>query len=355
MRKIQWASLLLAGASLFTLQAHADAPPGTTSVDGLMYTDWSYLSQDKNGVATNSQGYGLDVKRFYLSVTHTFDDVWSANLTTDFNYSGNTGETQLFVKKAYVQAKVSNAFIFQMGANNMPWIPFDEDIYGYRFVENTLVDRLHYGNSSDWGFHVSGHNDSNTVDYSAAMVNGGGYKNPTRTKTMDEEARVAFMPADGFVIAIGGYYGDLGDNTQTNPAINNASREDALIDYKTSKYSIGAEWFHADNFGGCTPNPNCINNNGSTPAISNSESGYSVWGNYAITDNGTALFARYDNVDPSKDVDPSSKDIYANAGISFPTANKNIMWAFVYKYEHTYDDVNTQTSREYGVWAQIKF
>jgi hypothetical protein len=40
------------------------------------------------------------VKRFYLGVDHKFNDVWSANLTTDFNYVSGDGETNLLVKKA---------------------------------------------------------------------------------------------------------------------------------------------------------------------------------------------------------------------------------------------------------------
>ncbi|MGA9855140.1 MAG: carbohydrate porin [Gammaproteobacteria bacterium] len=349
MRKIQWASMLLAGAALFTLQAHADAPPGTTTIGGTMFTDWSYQSQYTNGAPTNNAGTGVDVKRFYLIVDHQFDDVWSANITTDFNYVSTDKETQLFDKKAYVQAKLSNAAIFQMGASDMPWIPFDEGVYGYRFVENTLIDRLGFGNSSDWGIHFLGKDDSNTVNYSVALVNGGGYKNPTRTKTMDWEGRVAFMPVDGLIIAVGGYNGDLGQNTNSTPAINTATREDALVAYKTSQFTIGGEYFHADNFGAAYI----------TTPVTNSADGYSVFGDYVISDNGTAVFARYDNADPSKDVDPTEKDIYANAGISFPTANKNITWAFVYKYEHEYDDATIKsfstTTRQYGVWAQIKF
>ena len=345
MWKIQWASMIVAGVALITLQAHADTPPETTTVGGTMFTDWSYQGQDTNGTATNNQGYGLDVKRFYLVVNHSFDDIWSANLTTDFNYVATNKETQLFVKKAYVQAKLSNAAIFQMGAADMPWIPFDEGVYGYRFVENTLIDRLGFGTSSDWGIHFSGNDANNIVNYNVALVNGGGYKNPSRTKSMDWEGRVAFMPVDGLIIAVGGYTGDLGQNTSTTPAINTATRYDGLIAYKTSKYTVGAEYFHANNFGSAYI---------ATPAT-NSASGYSLFGNVTIADNGTALFARYDNADPSKGVDPSQKDKYANAGISFPTANKNITWALVYKYENLSDNTTSTVTRQYGVWAQIKF
>ena len=174
MRKIFWATLVMAGASIFALQVHADTPPGTTTVGGTMFTDLTDLSQTTNGVDTSAQGYGVDVKRFYLVVDHGFDDIWSADLTTDFNYVKADSETQLFVKKAFVQAKLDNSAVFRLGSADMPWIPFDESIYGYRFVENTLIDRLKFGNSADWGVHFLGSND--WTNYAVSAVDGGGYK-----------------------------------------------------------------------------------------------------------------------------------------------------------------------------------
>jgi len=344
MRKIQWASMLLAGAAIFTLQAHAGTPPGTTTIGGTSYLDFTNLTQDTNGTATNNQGYGVDVKRFYLVVDHSFDNIWSANLTTDFNYLSSDKETQLFVKKAYVQAKLSNAATFRLGSADMPWIPFDEGVYGYRFVENTLIDRLHLGNSADWGVHFLGHSEGNIANYAVSMVNGGGYKNPSRSKSMDFEGRVAFVPVDGLILAVGAYTGDLGQNTQSTPAINTATRQDALVAWKRSGLTIGAEYFHANNF---------------TPALiisnqTDSASGYSLYGSMDLTDNGTAVFARYDNADPSKDLNPSLKDKYYNFGVSFP-ANKNITWAIAYKHENLASNTTNTTTKEIGVWAQVKF
>ncbi|MDE2460624.1 MAG: carbohydrate porin [Gammaproteobacteria bacterium] len=342
MRKIYWAGLLLVGLAGLAGQAQADNTPGSTTVSGTMFTDWTYLNQQQNGADTSASGYGIDVKRFYLGVDHSFDDIWSANLTTDFNYLKTDSETQLFIKKAFVQAKLSQAVTFRLGSADMPWIPFDESIYGYRFVENTLIDRLHFGNSADWGVHFLGSN--GWSNYAVSLVNGGGYKNPTRTKSMDWEGRWAFYPVSGLVIAIGGYTGDLGQNTATTPALNTANRQDALIAYKTEVVTLGTEYFHASNF-----TPAAITTN-----ATDSASGYSLFGSVKIADNGTALFARYDNADPSKDLDPSKKDKYYNAGISFP-ANRNITWAVAYKYEDLADSKTDLKNREIGVWAQIKF
>ena len=63
-----------------------------TSVGGLAFFDVSHISlknDDKNGnaVDTPPTGTGFDIKRFYLIVNHQFNEFWSANLTTDAQYS----------------------------------------------------------------------------------------------------------------------------------------------------------------------------------------------------------------------------------------------------------------------------
>lgn len=109
--------------------------PGTTSVTSTLSINWTCLGQTQNYVETGAIGYGIDVKHFYLGVDHGFDHIWAMNLTTDLNYTNATGETQLFVKNAYVQARLDQSATFRLGAAAMPWISFDEAIYGYRFVE----------------------------------------------------------------------------------------------------------------------------------------------------------------------------------------------------------------------------
>src|SRR6478752_6407292 len=79
----------------------------STIVAGRMFADFSNIDLKNDGVESTANGTGIDVKRFYLAVTHNFDDIWSVNITTDFNYIANDSETQVFVKKAYLQAKLS--------------------------------------------------------------------------------------------------------------------------------------------------------------------------------------------------------------------------------------------------------
>jgi len=44
----------------------------------------------------------------------------------------------VFVKKAYVQAKVSDAFAAQLGSADLPWVCSPESFYGYRYIEKLL-------------------------------------------------------------------------------------------------------------------------------------------------------------------------------------------------------------------------
>ncbi|MGH8124295.1 MAG: porin [Rhodanobacteraceae bacterium] len=310
-----------------------------TKVGGTMYTDFTHIDQTSHGRKTDASGTGLDVKRFYLAIDHKFNDIWSANLTTDFNYTGVTGETQLFVKKAYLQGAFSKLATLRAGSANLPWIPFVEDWYGYRFVENTLVDRLHYGNSADWGLHLLGGN--GLVNYQVSAVNGGGYKHPSRSSHVDFAARVGVQPIKGLMFAVGGYDGDLGKDTQSSPALHNARRYDAMAAWNRDGLRLGAEWFRADNW-----------MNVATTAT-DTASGWSLWSSYDFA--RASVFARYDQVKPSKDLDPSLKDTYWNAGVAFPIT-RGIKVAVAYKDERLRDDTTTNIhSREIGAWAEVKW
>ncbi|MGI8841303.1 MAG: porin, partial [Caulobacteraceae bacterium] len=125
-----------------------------TTLGGRMFADVSGINNFSNGVRQADSGVDYDIKRLYIIIDHRFNDTFSANFTTDFTYDSTAGATQLFVKKAYLQAKVGDALIVRAGAADLPWVPFVEGLYGYRYVENTLIDRTKFGTSTDWGLHA---------------------------------------------------------------------------------------------------------------------------------------------------------------------------------------------------------
>jgi hypothetical protein len=344
-------------AALCALSGYAGGASAdeTTTVGGKMFVDITNYDLSNDGVDSAANGIGLDVKRFYLGVTHNFDDVWSINVTSDFNYIANDGETQLYIKKAFVQAKLSDAFVTRVGSADLPWVPYVEDLYGYRFVENVIIDRLKFGTSADWGLHAGGKVAEGKFSYAASVINGAGYKNPTRSNSMDFEGRVTFVPITGLNLAIGGYSGKLGKDIEgsTTPPQHTAERLDALAAYANGALRLGAEYFQAKDW------------NQVTTAASDKADGFSVWGSYNFNSNWGA-FGRWDSADTSKDLRPDLSDEYFNVGVvSHP--RKNVDIALVYKNEKVDGGGTVSTSNgtigglvegkysEVGVWAQIAF
>jgi hypothetical protein len=313
-----------------------------TKLSGRMYYDFSNIDAESNGVKTSASGTGFDIKRFYLGVDHKFNDTWSMNLTTDFQYSSAIGATEVYLKKAYLEGKFSDAFAVRLGSTDLPWVPFAENAYGYRYIENTLVDRLKYGTSADWGVHASGVSGSGMFNYAVAMINGAGYKNPSRSKGVDFEGRIGFAPVDGLTLAVGGYTGKLGKETETVDVPHTANRLDALIAYATPDFRVGAEWFSAKDWN-------------VAQVDEDKADGYSVFGNVALGGNGINLFARYDSAKTSKDIDPSLKNTYYNVGVEFPVI-KGLKIAPVYKYTRLENDTGVdQVTKELGMWGEFRF
>ncbi|MFZ1989739.1 MAG: porin [Alphaproteobacteria bacterium] len=296
-----------------------------TSISGRMYYNASWIDNEVNGVKSgNINGVGFDIKRFYFGVDHKFNDTYSANLTTDFQFASAISATELFIKKAYLQAKYSDALTIRLGATDLPWVPFVEDLYGYRFVENVIIDRTKFGTSSDWGIHASGKLlKGGMLNYAVAVVNGSGYKSPsgagnaTHFKSVDVEGRVNLNVQD-FIFAVGGYYGKLGKDVQTANDFHTATRLDALVAYKTAKARLGFEYFNAHNFNSVT-----------TAGPGDRAEGFGGFASYQFTPMW-GVFGRYDYVEPNRVPAVKVKDNYFNVGIDW-TPTKIVDFALVYK------------------------
>jgi len=326
-----------------TINANKPAPLTgwftNTSLSGRMYFDFSGITQKSNDVRVSPSGTAFDIKRFYFGIDHKFNDVYSANLTTDFQYSSAVGATELYIKKAYLQAKYFPWLTLRLGSADLPWVPFVEDIYGYRYVENVMIDRTKFGTSADWGIHALGSfdpiggKDGPVISYAAAVVNGTGYKAPPgaggapRPDTLDVEGRVSAKWHD-FTAAIGGYSGRLGKNAgvafNTQQGIltyRDASRFDALIAYTGGPIRAGLEYFSATNWTAVT-----------SRTSGDKADGYSVFGSYQLAPTWS-VFGRYDYVKPNKTTASDKKDNYFNIGIDYQPV-KIVDFSLVYKRDN---------------------
>jgi len=287
-----------------------------TKISGRMYFNASNITREVNGVKTGSDnGSGFSIKRFYVGIDHKFSNTLSGNITTDVSSISGVGQA-LYIKKAYLDINLDKAFDIKLGATDMPWIPYVEGVYGYRHIEQTVADRTKYGTSSDWGIHVMGSLADGIISYQVSAVDGGGYRNPQFTQTIDLEGRVslAYM---GFNAAVGGYTGKLGKDVYGVTTNHTASRFNALLDYKGKMFQIGAEYFHASEW------------NQVTSATADSSDGYSFFGNVNFVPKWSA-FARYDWVKPNNKQNNAFRDEYFNVGLQYSPA-KIVDLALVYK------------------------
>jgi hypothetical protein len=310
---------------------------GNTTVGGTIFADVSNIHQTTTSPASaflpTSNGNGVDLKRFYIAVDHKFDDTFSANLTTDVTYDATTKASQLYVKKAFLQAKLNDAFSLRLGSADLPWVPFVESLYGYRYVENVLIDRTKYGTSADWGVHAFGAVPAGPlkISYAVSAVNGAGYKiegagTVNRSQDMDLEGRLAAQ-LGGFTAAVGGYEGKLGKDVTGTTVYHTAQRIDGIVAYVDPHFRLGAEYLFANYY-----------NNVTTVfgKPTDKSEGYSFFGSYNLTSQ-YSIFGRYDHLKPLETTDSAEHEGYYNVGVAYaPT--KGLDFALVYKHDNVAND-----------------
>jgi len=174
--------------------------------------------------------------------------------------------------------------------------------------------------------------------YSLSIVNGNGYKNPSRSKYVDYEGRVGLTPVKWLTVGAGFYSGHLGQINASNQDFpkNSASRWDLAAGVHAAGFRIGAEYFEAKNYKSASAttgvySASAITTGSSTAPVSDKADGFSAWTSYDF--NATwSVFARYDTAKPSKDVVSDLKDTYFNVGVDLKP-RKGIDVALVYKDE----------------------
>jgi len=343
------------------------APTGwwnNTSISGRMYFDLTNIDNQANGsrVPGNGNGTNFDIKRFYIGIDHTFNSIFSANVTTDVTYDGSTGAGQIYLKKAYLQAKIDPALVVRIGATDLPWVPYAESLYGMRYFENTVTEHVKLATSSDWGVHVLGSVLDGVLNYDFAAINGGGYKKiPTgggvnRFDSFDFEGRVSAV-YDGFNLGVGGYTGKLGTPYGTK-TFHTADRFDVIGAYVADGLRVGVEYFNANDYSAALV---------ATPGIGDSAHGVSTFASYYFLPEW-AVFGRYDTVDTNTRTAPGKNNEYYTMGITW-SPTKIVDFSLAWKHDAvsggSYSTSNatigsntglkTGSYNEFGIWGDFQW
>jgi hypothetical protein len=321
MRK-QWLAAGVLAVGLFGVCAQA----GELKFSGKVFTDFSFKQNvdDATNATTPDSGTALDLKRFYLTADYTYNDLLSARLRTDIGDKG-AKRFDVFVKHAYVQLKFAPELWFRAGAADLPWVPWVEDRYGMRYVENVLIDRVGFGTSADWGLHLGGEVKKGLLAYQVSVVNGRGYGDPSRSQSPTLEARVSSQPVAHLFVGVGGQVGKLGQAAPGVLTPNTASRFNGLVAWSSPRVRLGVNGFLGKN-----DNAKIVT--GKSPE--DSAMGVSGFGSVQLFPTlKPTLFARVDYVRPSRDVNPDLEDLYFDAGLEF-TPWDPLQVSLVYKRDH---------------------
>jgi len=255
----------------------------------------------------------------------------------------------VMVKKLYLEAKLSDALVFHAGAYTSPWAPFVEGLYGYRYIEKTTLDRLGFAQTADWGLNATGKlGPDGMVGYSFSIVDGGGYKNPTRTHSPDYEGRVSVNPVKWLTVGGGFYAGHLGQVTATNKDFptHTALRWNGVVAANISGVRAGVEFYTAKNYktvnnlaASVYGTSSIVGASAAVTPVSDKADGESAFVSYNFNSD-YSVFARYDHAKLSKDVAPDLKDDYFNIGVAYKPL-KTIDLALVYKNERVNNGTNS--------------
>lgn len=124
---------------------------------GLSYLDYSVLLASDDGAAEGHTAF--DYRRIYLTADADLGGAFAARVRLEATGRSTTaqGRPAPFVKDAWLQWRFSEAgHRATLGVQPPPLFEVSEDVWGYRSLDGTLLDRTGAGDSRDHGLRLDG-------------------------------------------------------------------------------------------------------------------------------------------------------------------------------------------------------
>ena len=209
-------------------------------ISGLAYLDYSYTlaSPVEAEVGTNGFGY----RRLYLTTDYSLSQTFSgrARLEAADNSTTAQGKPAPFVKDLYLKWKniFSGVHELVIGVSSPPTYTVSEDVWGYRSLEKTIMDRNNVVSSRDFGVALRGNLVSDgTVRYGLMAANNSSVKGET-DKHKRLYGQLEWRPTETLTVTAGGDYADYGDDRD------NGVNGNGFIGYESEKFRVGVEGFY---------------------------------------------------------------------------------------------------------------
>ncbi len=207
---------------------------------------------------------------------------------------------------------------FRAGLHDLPFVPYEEDLWGYRMQGNIFADRAGYLTSADLGVALGGRIADKYGSWQASLVNGEGWKRAEVGKHKDWHARLTLNPLAGISPALGRFFvtgfrasGVNDDIAPTGPATRN--RTIVMAGYKNpgKVMLVGEQLWTTDPAAALVSRyPSLLPR---VAGLSDGE-GYTVFGSLSPAAFGATGFAsrleligRVDNIDPDTEIDDNDQ------------------------------------------------
>ncbi|MCR4318050.1 MAG: hypothetical protein NUW37_17030 [Planctomycetes bacterium] len=97
-------------------------------------------------------------------------------------------------------------FSLKFGQIDLPWVPYEETVWGYRVYSKVLADRWGYMTSTDLGLGLNYKFPEKLGELQAVVVNGEGWKKNETGKHKDFHARLTLTPLSSLGEVAGGFF-----------------------------------------------------------------------------------------------------------------------------------------------------
>ena len=208
----------------------------TVEVGGRVFVDYFYNLAAPDGASGGAaEGlHGFRYRRLYLTTDYTLSDEFTgrARLEADEGTSGRPVVKDLSLTWAY-----SGDHSATMGITPPPAFGIAEGVWGYRSLEQTILDLQDIVSSRDFGLRLDGPvTGDGTVRYAVMVAN-----NQTVQPETDSYKRVygqlAVQPTERITVVAGADHAGYGDEREAG------TRVSAFGGYETDRFRMGVEGY----------------------------------------------------------------------------------------------------------------